>query len=151
MQNERREMTETKYGRFIITEPKPNIWDMEEGNVKDGPDVMTPVVYLDNKVLNGAFYVESSWFWKANKFSPPAHTHDFDEVLAFFGSNPKDPHDLCGEVELWLEDERHILTKSCLVFIPKGMKHCPMLILRADRPIFHFAAGNTNRYVKEKK
>ena len=143
-------MAKTKYGKYIITEPKPSVWDVEEGIIKDGPDVMSSVVYLDNKVLDGAFYVECSWFRKDNKFSPPTHTHDFDEVLAFFGSNPEDPHDLCGEVELWLDDEKHILTKSCVVFIPKGLKHCPMLVRRADRPIFHFSAGNTKRYHKEK-
>jgi hypothetical protein len=111
---------------------------------------MTPVVYLDNRVLEGAFYMESSWFWKANKFSPPAHTHDFDEVIAFFGSNPKDPHELCGEVELWLGDEKHILNKSCQVFIPKGLKDCPMVCRRADCPIFLLSAGNTKNYSKEK-
>ena len=147
----RKEMAETKYGKHIITEPKPNVWDLEEGNVKDGPDVVSPVVYLDNRVIDGAFYMEASWLLKANKFSPPAHVHDFDEVIAFFGSDQKNPHDLYGEVELWLGDEKHILTKSCVVFIPKGLKHCPMLCLRADRPILLMSAGNTKNYSKEKK
>jgi hypothetical protein len=142
-------MAETKYGKYIITAPKANFWD-EEGAQKDGPDVITPVVYLDDKVLKGAFYVECNWFWKANQFSPPTHTHDFDEVLTFFGTNPEDPHDLCGEVELWLDDEKHILTKSCVVFIPRGLKHCPMLVRRADRPIFHFSAGVSGKYAKDR-
>jgi hypothetical protein len=142
-------MAKTKYGKYIITAPKSNFWD-EEGTKKDGPDVITPVVYLDDKVLKGAFYVDCSWFWKASKLSPPTHTHDFDEVLTFFGTNPKDPHDLCGEVELWLNDEKHILTKSCVVFIPRGLKHCPMLIRRADRPIFHFSAGTSGKYTKDR-
>ncbi len=142
-------MAKTKYGKYIITAPKANFWD-EEGAKKDGPDVITPVVYLDDNVLKGAFYVECNWFWKANQFSPPTHTHDFDEVLTFFGTNPEDPHDLCGEVELWLDDEKHILTKSCVVFIPRGLKHCPMLIRRADRPIFHFSAGVSGKYAKDR-
>jgi hypothetical protein len=142
-------MSKTKYGKYIITAPKANFWD-EEGTKKDGPDVITPVTYLDDKVLEGAFYVECNWFWKANKFSPPTHTHDFDEVLAFLGTNPEDPHDLCGEVELWLDGEKHILTKSCLVFIPRGLKHCPMLVRRADRPIFHFSTGTSGKYAKDR-
>ena len=144
-------MKTTKYGKYIITEPKPQIWDTAEGNIKDGPDIMTPVVYLDNKVLEGAFYVECSWFWKKNHYSPPAHAHEFDEILSFFGSNPENPQDLCGEVELWLDDEQHLLTRSCIVFIPRGLKHCPMLVRRADRPIFHLSAGNTNLYLKDLK
>ena len=144
-------MQETKYGKYIISEPKPNAWDIAEGNIKDGHDVMSPVVYLDSKVMEGAFYAESSWFWKDTEFSPPPHTHDFDEVLAFIGSDPKDPHDLYGEVELWLGDEKHIIAKSCFVFIPKGLKHCPMHVHPDDRPIFHFSTGSTVNYAKDKE
>jgi hypothetical protein len=137
-------MSETKYGNLIVTEPKP---DSEKyGETRDGFDVRTPLAYLDSKVINGAFYVETLWFHKGTAYSPPPHTHDFDEVLAFFGTDPGNPRDLCGEVELWLDDERHVLTKSCLVYIPKGLKHCPMNILRADRPIFHFSTGPAVKY-----
>ncbi len=139
-------MAETKYGKYIVTQPKPASTASEEPELKDTPDVMTPVVYLDNTVIPGGLYAECSWFWKPTHYSPPPHTHDFDEVLAFFGSNPENPQDLCGEVELWLDDERHLLTKSCMVFIPKGLKHCPMNIRRADRPIFHFSTGNSSNY-----
>ena len=38
--------------------------------------------------------------------------------------------ELGGEIELWLEDEQLIITRSCLVFIPRGMKHCPMFVRR---------------------
>jgi hypothetical protein len=81
---------------------------------------------------------------------PEAHAHDFDEVITFFGTNLEDPHDLCGEIELWLEDEQHIITKSCIVFVPRGMKHGPLIIRRVDRPIFHFAAGPGSVYIKGK-
>ena len=145
----RRKMVETKYGKYIITTPKPDFWS-EEGATKDGPDVIHPTVYIDNNTIPGAFYVECNWFWKANYYSPPVHTHDFDEVLAFIGTNPGDPQDLCGEVELWLGDEQHIITKSSMVYIPAGLQHCPMLVKRADRPIFHFSTGTSGKYQKDK-
>jgi len=137
-------MAETKYGKLILTEPKPE--SEKHGEIKDGPDVRTPLAYVDGNIIPGAFYAESQWFWKNTAYSPPPHTHDFDEVLAFFGTDPEKPRDLCGEVELWLDDERHILTKSCMVFIPKGLQHCPMNIVRVDRPIFHFSTGPSIRY-----
>jgi hypothetical protein len=137
-------MAETKYGKLILTEPKQE--SEKYGEIKDGPDVRTPLAYVDGNVIPGAFYAESQWFWKNTAYSPPPHTHDFDEVLAFFGTDPEKPRDLCGEVELWLDDERHILTKSCMVFIPKGLQHCPMNIVRVDRPIFHFSTGPSIRY-----
>jgi mannose-6-phosphate isomerase-like protein (cupin superfamily) len=86
--------------------------------------------------------VESHWFHKPTKYSPKQHTHDFDETLAFFGGDPADPMNLCGEVELFLNGESLVLTESCMVYIPAGMKHCPMNVKRADRPIFHFSVGN---------
>ena len=142
-------MAETKYGKYIITKPKAGLklpsFRRERGDITT--DKKTPLVYLDDDVIKGAFYVECVWYWKgSDKSEVEAHTHPFDEVITFFGTNPEDPQDLCGEVELWLEDEKHILTKSCLVFVPKGMKHCPLIIRRVDRPIFHFTAGPASEY-----
>jgi len=51
-----------------------------------------------------------------------------------------------AEVELWLEDEKHIITRSSLVFIPAGMKHCPLTFLRVDKPVFHFTTGPAKKY-----
>ena len=49
-----------------------------------------------------------------------AHSLEETEILGFFGSNPEDPYDLGGEVELWLEDEMHLITRSSMVFIPSS-------------------------------
>jgi hypothetical protein len=38
-----------------------------------------------------------------------------------------------------------------LVFIPKGMKHCPLIVRRVDRPILHFSAGIARTYKEERK
>ena len=135
-------MTESKYAKFIITEPLVEEHGYEE---KDPPDVHSAMAYLDGGILQGAPYVETHWFHKPTKYSPKQHSHDFDEVLAFMGGDPEHPMEMNGEVELYIEDERHVLTKSCLVYIPAGTKHCPMNILRADRPIFHFSTGVTSK------
>jgi len=74
------------------------------------------------------------------------HTHDYDEVIAFIGTDLNDPYDLGAEVELWLDDEKHIINKSCLVYIPAGLKHCPLTFLRVDRPVFHYTTGPAKMY-----
>jgi mannose-6-phosphate isomerase-like protein (cupin superfamily) len=135
-------MAESKYAKFIITEPLAEEHGYEE---KDPPDAHSAMAYLDGGIIKGAFYVETHWFHKPTRYSPKKHTHDFDECLAFMGGDPEHPLELNGEVELWIEDERHMLTKSCLVYIPAGTYHCPMHIRRADRPIFHFSAGMTDK------
>ncbi len=142
-------MAEIKYGKYIITGARSDLKfpSYRRDAVEIAAGSHTRLIYLDEEVIKGAFYVECVWYWKGSEQSiVGVHTHPFDEVITFFGTNPQDPHDLCGEVELWLEDEKHILTKSCLVFVPKGMKHCPLIIRRVDRPIFHFTAGPSRKY-----
>jgi hypothetical protein len=133
-------MAESKYGKFIVTEPMVEEHGYEE---KDGPDVMSAMAYLDGGVIPGAFYVETHWFHKPTRYSPKRHAHDFDEVLGFMGGDSDNPSELNGELELWIEDERHLITKSCLVYLPAGVDHCPMNFLRVDRPILHFSTGTT--------
>ena len=59
-----------------------------------------------------------------------------------------DPYDLGGEIEIWLEDEKHIIDRSALIFVPAGMVHCPLVITRVDRPIFHFTIVRGHQYEK---
>jgi hypothetical protein len=134
---------ESKYARFIVTKPGP-----ERPGQKNGPDIRASMAFLDGNVIPGAFYCETHWYKKPT-FPTPKHTHDFDEVLGFFGGDPLDPLNLNGEVELWIEDEKHIIHESCLVFIPAGVSHCPMKVSRADKPIFHFSTGNSKGYERE--
>jgi mannose-6-phosphate isomerase-like protein (cupin superfamily) len=135
-------MSGSKYAKFIVTEPLAEEHGYE---VKDGAEVMAAMAYLDGGVIEGAFYVETHWFKKPTKYSPKRHAHDFDETLGFFGGDPEHPLELSGEVELWIEDEKHLLTKSCLVYIPAGVEHCPMHVRPATRPIFHFSTGTTRK------
>ena len=75
------------------------------------------------------------------------HTHDCPEIIGFFSNDPDNPNELGGEIEFWFEDEKHIITKSCLIFVPAGLKHCPLIIRKADRPIFHFSTLTEGEYI----
>jgi len=106
-----------KYGKYIITGVQSGLklpsYRRDAAEVAAGKH--TRLIYLDNEVIKGAFYVECVWYWEGSE-QPivGAHTHRFDEVIAFFGTNREDPQDLCGEVGLWLEDEKHILTPEAV-------------------------------------
>ena len=78
----------------------------------------------------------------------PLFCHANDEMITFFGTDYSRPNDLCGEIEIWLEDEKFILTKSSMIFVPQGMNHCPLLIHKVEKPIFHFAAGTGSVYTQ---
>ena len=140
-----------KYDKHFIFQDKPNL-KLPEYRHEIPKERAHRIVYLDSEVFPGAdFYVEALWFWPrdVNPDEPPgvpAHTHPFDEVIAFFGTNPDDLHDLCGEVELWIDGEKNLIDKSFMAFIPAGTEHCPLQIKRIDRPIFHFTAGPGEMY-----
>jgi hypothetical protein len=152
-------MATSKYGKYIVdalqhpkTEAPWNPPVTEAGGGKGGR-----VLYMDSNNVPGAFYMECVWamprpplneagYEAAKKRGPGPHTHDYDEVIAFFGSDPINPHDLGAEVELWLGDEKHIITKTSLVFIPAGLKHAPLIFRRVDRPVFHYTTGPGKSY-----
>ncbi|HVN97378.1 MAG TPA: hypothetical protein VMT62_13195 [Syntrophorhabdaceae bacterium] len=140
-------MSESKYGKYIVTQLK-----LPQSAQQEAPDpekYRERILYLDKEVVEGAFYVSSGWYLKASDIKQAeAHTHDFDEVVAFFGTNPEDPLDLCGEIEFWLGGEIHTIKNSCLIFVPKGLSHCPYWIRRVDRPIVHFSTAPYGTYIQ---
>jgi hypothetical protein len=145
-------MSDNKYGKYIITELKPKR-EIAPWTKMINPEELTTVLYLDDEVVKGAFYTEVAWFWPRTQadlakddVDVTPHKHDHDEVLAVFGTDLKDIHDLGGEMEVFLDGERHLVNKSCLVFIPKGLMHGPIRFLRIDRPVFHFAIHTGKMY-----
>jgi mannose-6-phosphate isomerase-like protein (cupin superfamily) len=109
----------------------------------------TRILDLDTTRAEGAPYMDFAWLWKgsAKGYIEEEHTHDFDEVIGFIGSRgEKDPHELGGEMEVWLGGEKYSIARSCLIFIPKGLKHCPIRFTRIDSPILFFSFGMATQY-----
>jgi len=141
-------MSESKYGKYIIT----NLIVPEEKKMieADYSRYATRILWMDANVVPGAFHMNTAWYHTAAKaLEDRPHVHDADEIIGFFGNNPEDPYDLGGEIEIWLEDEKHIITKSAMLFVPAHMKHCPLILKRVDRPIFHFTVVPGGRYIKD--
>jgi len=141
-------MEEFKHGKYIVTQPKQNIVVPDWGGSLS-PETSSRVMYLDSEVIKGAFYVECVWFWPTDKkdnASPEPHTHKYDEVLAFFGTNRDDLNDLGAIIELWIDGERNVMNQSFLAFIPAGVVHNPLNMLEITRPVFHFAVGQGKLY-----
>ena len=137
-------MSEKKYAKYIVTQLKAPETSPEKA--AEYAKFARRILWMDDNVVEGAFQMNCSWYLHPKTQSLGGHTHEYDEIIGFFGSNPDDPYDLGGEVEIWLEDEQYILTSSCMIFVPRGMKHCPLLLRRVDRPIFHFTTVNGPTY-----
>ena len=150
-------MADRKYEKYILTEPDKDYLaslkapkSMEEqreaGNYFEG----VYMFHLDDKILPGGFYTDCHWITavhgNAGVQTEIAHTHDFGETLGFVGSVPGKPREMGGEIEFWLEDEQYIFDKSCLIFVPAGMKHLPLVFRRVDSPIFFWTASDSRSY-----
>jgi hypothetical protein len=128
-----------KYSKYFLTDAKEPSKGAKE--IAEYARWATRMTWLSDDVIKGALHFACSWYYKAPDEPLAAHTHDFDEILGFYGSDPQNPRDLGGEVEFWIEDEKHLLTESFLVYIPAGTKHCPLKINRIERPMFHLGAS----------
>ena len=143
-------MPELKYKKYII-----DTLQMPESKKKIAADYekyAKRILWLDDKLVEGAFHMNTAWYLKAAEtLESTPHTHDSDEIIGFFGNNPDDPYDLGGEIEMWMGDEKYMITRSTLLFVPARLAHCPLILRRVDRPIFHFTTVVGGQYVKDEK
>jgi len=146
-------MDTTKYGKYIITDPKANmVYPSYEPKYRPG-DLLN-ILTLDDDLIKGAFTVHTNWFMPGKDLGGAGdgkgtgqvkpHVHDFNEVLAVFSSDTNNRYDLGAELEFWLGDEKHVITKSCIIFIPAGLQHGPIGFTRIDRPVFQLGIMKRN-------
>lgn len=131
-----------KYAKYFVRAAAPQ----PEAKAARGGDLSkleTPKLHfilgLNNKVAEGSIMVNCSWIWAGeDPGRMDAHAHPYSEVIGFAGGDARDADDLGAEAEMWMGDEKYILDKSFLVYIPQGLKHCPLILRNIKKDIFHF-------------
>lgn len=107
------------------------------------------IAWIDGDVVPGAFQMNTAWYSAVPERDPifEEHVHDdCSELIGFLGSDPDNPQDLGGQIEFTINGEPHLLTKSSIIFLPPGVAHNPMRILKVDRPILHFSVVSKTTY-----
>ena len=139
-----------KYDNYLVQKPFPVHYELQG---KSGKDVIpgvksTHLMSADAGVQKNFFHVDCSWLWSGGAKEPvgESHSHTFSQVIGFVGGTPADPHDLGGEITLWLDGNKETLTRTVLVYIPAGVVHGPFLFSRAERPIFFIDIAMTPKY-----
>jgi hypothetical protein len=119
------------------------VHDFEAGDTEataPEADPLKRVIYIDNRVIPGSFYVEAVWVVGSVPRSHPEHTHpDHDEILGFVSSNTDDPTDLGAEIDLVIDGKKMTITKTCFIHVPAGVKHGGLCFRKIDRPVFQIA------------
>ena len=102
--------------------------------------------YIHDGVIKGAFTLCGTWMEGKPEMRPgiesamtKQHYHDSSEYIGFIGYDYKNPHELGAEIEFWYEDEKYIINKSCVLYIPAMLHHGPMKYLKIDSPFFIFS------------
>jgi hypothetical protein len=146
-------MAELKYSKYIVTKAKPIPPELRrkfeaERDKRKSTIKSTRLLTVDDEIVKDFFYVDCNWLWSgsAEDTAEEPHAHDFDEVIGFIGSNREDPHDLGGKITIWLDGNQEVLTKSCLIFVPAGTRHCPIRFNRIDKPVFFVTIAPVKRY-----
>lgn len=125
-------MTETKNGKYIIKEP------MYKGR-RTGSKPMIHICAEED--CYGAIFPEFpaeltiDCIKEPLIMSPEPHAHDYDQYLCFIGSNLMNYYEFGAEIELSLEDEKHVINSTSIVYIPGGLMHCPLVFKKVDKPV----------------
>ena len=150
-------MPKLPYAANIVTDTREYtpeeikmIQEMMKKNPIKSTIEMERLLWMDDAKVKGAeFYMECIWLWGGRTTSGTTeepHVHAFPEVIGFISSDENNPKELDARMEIILGDETHFLTKSCLVFVPPGMKHCPLTFREVNRPVFFFTLAPVARY-----
>ena len=131
-------MPETKYGYLIKS---LSFADYGPGQYRQGTKMSSKFLGYDVNIEYGAY-------WSAGKIGTEpflAEKHDFDEVMLWMGTETADLGYLGAEVEFIIGEERekHMITTSTAVAIPKGLLHLPATIGRMDKRIISMTVSVT--------
>ena len=142
-------MAKQKNAKYVVDFDKPNP-RFPPYRVKVDPNFVKRVVQVDADTVPGAeFYSETKWILPGSRAEIKlceSHTHAFGELLGFFGFNYDDIQDLGAEIEITIDNEKQLVTKSFAAFVPAGIQHGPVVIRNVVRPIFHVSAGPSGHY-----
>jgi hypothetical protein len=148
-------MATLKYAKYLVQTPGPfplELQDKSPANTEDPiPGVKaTHLMTADESVQEGFFTVDCTWLWSGAARGPvgEAHTHDFSHVIGFIGGHIKDPQDMGGEITVWLDGNKEVITHNSLIFVPAGVVHGPILFGKITRPVFFITIAMTGKYTR---
>ena len=141
-------MAETKYAENVTTIPfiKPeNTLQGAQSAILSGGTTTPQLKGMNLTIMYGSFKEPGGMGFIPGR----PHVHDFDEVMLFIGADTNDLSKLGGEIEVSLgeEEEKHIISESTAILVPKGLPHLPAVIKRVYDP-FLFMTVSLNQILE---
>lgn len=139
-------MADRNYDKYFLSydgaEPRANDY-VSLNSLPPFPEIASPQTYFRGAAALPGATATIGWqvFTAPVCWETVPHVHKYDEFLIFLGAQLPD---LCksfdAEVDLWMgkELEKHTITSTTVVFIPKGVLHCPLNFRAIRKPVlFH--------------
>jgi hypothetical protein len=125
-------MAESKYDKYVVKKPAYEVAPKVE--VKGRIPAMT--LMSGSLVPGSEMYIETGWVLGMPDPNPHIgeHTHDYDEIVLHIGTDPSNPEDLGGEIEIGMGGEPVRINSTSAIFIPKGVKHGPLVWKKFTKP-----------------
>jgi hypothetical protein len=78
------------------------------------------------------------------------HTHTFNELWFFLGSDPSNLKDFDAEAEVYLgkEGEKYVIKEATAIEIPSGLVHCPLIFTKVNKPVIFMNLTLTSKYAQ---
>jgi hypothetical protein len=102
---------------------------------KTGPGNADALAWLRGKDVEN-FNVNFAWgfFSGTGDWGANPHTHVGDQFFVFVSLDNEKPYDLGAEVEISLEDEKHVINAPSCIIIPAGLQHGPVVTKKVEKP-----------------
>lgn len=134
-------MASSKYGKYLIKEPK--IVTLAHHDIKQVKGRTWPQrIYMSKEIVPGCpIFVEFGWVYSMPEPNPYLfqHSHSSDEVVVHIGNDPSNPADLGAEIEFQIEDEKVTIDKTSAIYLPGGVKHGPVTFKKVTKPHLQMA------------
>ena len=145
-------MAKNKYDRLFISGVDPKI---------QGHRPYATIGFLNGKAFEGCNGYAVFWVGKkpygaygtkawGEIFHGP-HMHKYPEIFMHLGTDPDNPWDLGAEVEMCVgpEMEKHVITRSTIIYLPANFPHGLWRILKVSRPFLIVTVNQSTSHTEK--
>jgi hypothetical protein len=125
-------MVKSKLEKYVVKKPAYEV--IPKFEVKGRIPAMT--LMSGNLVPGSKMYIETGWVLGMPDPNPHIgeHTHNYDEIILHIGTDPKNPEDLGGEIEIGMDGQPVTINSTSAIYVPKGVKHGPLVWKKFTKP-----------------
>ncbi|MBN2040800.1 MAG: hypothetical protein JW864_12225 [Spirochaetes bacterium] len=126
-------MSTENYEKYLVKKPIRQTKPDSNAQNRTNP----PLIYLSEEQVPGVkFNIEFGWVWgmPGTTRYPEEQVGEYDEIILNIGGDYSNPNDLGADIEFTLGGQVLSTGKTGSIFIPKGVKHGPLVYKNYRHP-----------------